>query len=49
MLEPYAEDGVFDISAVFTDIPPVQGHDEMLRCWRGLRDTWAKVSAAGKP
>lgn len=43
MLEPYAEDGVFDLSAVFTDIAPVQGHDEMLRCWRGMRETWAGI------
>jgi ketosteroid isomerase-like protein len=41
MLEPYAEDAVFDISAVFSDIAPVRGSEAMLRCWSQLRDTWA--------
>src|SRR5262245_55201283 len=40
MLEPYAEDAVFDISAVFSDIPPVRGDESMRRCWAGLRETW---------
>ncbi len=40
MLEPYAEDAVFDISAVFTDVAPVRGHEEMRRCWHELRETW---------
>jgi ketosteroid isomerase-like protein len=40
MLEMYAEDAVFDVSAVFTDIAPTQGHQEMLRYWRELRETW---------
>jgi ketosteroid isomerase-like protein len=41
MLEPYAEDAVFDLSAVFTDAEPVQGHANMRRSWRELRETWA--------
>jgi len=41
MLEPYAEDAVFDISAVFTDIAPVRGHENLLRCWHEMRETWA--------
>jgi ketosteroid isomerase-like protein len=40
MLEPYAEDAVFDVSAVFTDVPPVRGHQDMCRCWHELRETW---------
>jgi ketosteroid isomerase-like protein len=40
MLEPYAEDAVFDISAVFNDIAPVRGSENMRRCWAELRETW---------
>ena len=40
MLEPYAEDAVFDLSAVFTDAEPVQGHRDMRRSWGELRETW---------
>ena len=40
MLEAYAEDAVFDVSAVFTDDPPVRGHAEMLRAWTTLREVW---------
>ena len=40
MLEPYAEDAVFDLSAVFTDTEPVQGHPSMRRSWYELRETW---------
>jgi ketosteroid isomerase-like protein len=40
MLEPYADDGVFDLSAVFTDVEPVQGHRNMRRSWHELRQTW---------
>lgn len=40
MLEPYAEDAVFDLSAVFTDTEPVQGHQSMRRSWYELRETW---------
>jgi ketosteroid isomerase-like protein len=40
MLEPYAEDAVFDISAVFTDVAPVRGHEDMRRCWHELQETW---------
>jgi ketosteroid isomerase-like protein len=40
MLEPYAEDAVFDLSAVFTDAEPVQGHLNMRRSWYELRETW---------
>jgi ketosteroid isomerase-like protein len=40
MLEPYADDAVFDVSAVFTDVPPVRGHENMCRSWYELRETW---------
>ena len=40
MLEMYAEDAVFDVSAVFTDDPPVQGHEDLLRAWMNLREVW---------
>ena len=40
MLEMYAEDAVFDVSAVFTDVAPVRGHQNMRRCWHELRETW---------
>jgi ketosteroid isomerase-like protein len=40
MLEMYAEDAVFDMSAVFTDVSPVRGHRDILRYWKELRETW---------
>ena len=40
MLEMYAEDAVFDVSAVFTDVAPVRGHRDMLRYWKELQETW---------
>ncbi len=40
MQEPYAEDSVFDVSAVFTDIAPIRGQESMLRYWNDLRETW---------
>ena len=40
MLEPYAEDVVFDVSAVFTDLAPVQGYENIRRSWYELRETW---------
>ena len=40
MLEIYAEDAVFDVSAVFTDVAPTHGHQDMLRYWKELRETW---------
>ena len=43
MIEPYAEDAVFDVSNVFTDLPPVQGHDALRRSWSELRETWGEL------
>ena len=40
MLEMYAEDAVFDVSAVFTDDPPARGHQDLLRSWKRLQETW---------
>lgn len=40
MQEMYAEDAVFDVSAVFTDVAPVRGHENMRLYWYELRETW---------
>src|SRR5689334_11218907 len=36
----YAEDAVFDVSAVFTDVAPVRGHQEMRRYWDQAWEVW---------
>jgi ketosteroid isomerase-like protein len=43
MIEPYADDAVFDVSNVFTDLVPVQGHDALRRSWYQLRETWSEL------
>lgn len=40
MQEPYAEDAVFDVSAVFTDVAPIRGREDMVRYGRELREIW---------
>jgi ketosteroid isomerase-like protein len=40
MLGMYAEDAVFDVSAVFTDVKPMHGREEIRRYWNTLRETW---------
>jgi ketosteroid isomerase-like protein len=40
MQEPYAEDAVFDVSAVFSDVAPMRGHQNMRRYWYEMRETW---------
>jgi ketosteroid isomerase-like protein len=40
MLEPYAEDAVFDVSAVFTDAEPARGRESIRRFWATLKETW---------
>lgn len=40
MEEMYAEDTVFDVSAVFTDVAPMRGKDNIRRYWHELRETW---------
>ena len=43
MQDMYAEDGVFDISAVFTDVAPIRGHQAMRRYWDELWETWEGI------
>jgi ketosteroid isomerase-like protein len=40
MLEMYAEDAVFDVSSVFTDVKPMRGRKEIRGYWGTLRETW---------
>jgi hypothetical protein len=40
MLDMYADDATFDVSAVFTDVPPMHGSKNIRRYWDTLRDTW---------
>lgn len=40
MLEIYADDAVFDVSEVFTDVEPMRGHEDIRRYWATLRETW---------
>lgn len=39
MLDMYAEDAGFDVSAVFADVARTHGHHDMLRYWQELRET----------
>jgi ketosteroid isomerase-like protein len=41
MEEMYAEDALFDVSAVFTDVAPMRGKEDIRRYWYELRETWA--------
>jgi ketosteroid isomerase-like protein len=41
MEELYAEDVLFDVSAVFTDVAPMRGKEDIRRYWHELRETWA--------
>ena len=43
MQDMYAEDGEFDLSAVFTDTPPFRGHESMRRQWDELWETWQGI------
>ena len=36
----YAEDAVFDVSAVFVDTAPVRGRENMRRYWDELWEIW---------
>jgi len=36
----YAEDAVFDVSAVFVDTAPLRGHQNMRRYWDELWEIW---------
>jgi ketosteroid isomerase-like protein len=43
MLEMYAEDAVFDVSKVFTDVEPIHGSENIRSYWATLRETWDGV------
>ncbi len=43
MQDMYAEDAVFDVSAVFTDVQPKHGHREMRGYWNELREVWSGI------
>jgi ketosteroid isomerase-like protein len=43
MQDMYAEDGEFDLSAVFTDTRPFRGHGSMRRQWNEMWETWEGV------
>lgn len=36
----YADDAVFDVSGVFTDVAPLRGHQEMRRYWEEVWEVW---------
>lgn len=40
MLEMYAEDAVFDVSAVFPDVAPMHGRKQIRDYWETFRETW---------
>jgi ketosteroid isomerase-like protein len=43
MLDEYAEDGELDLSAVFTDMPVIRGHEGMRRQLDEFWDAWEGV------
>jgi ketosteroid isomerase-like protein len=43
MQDMYADDGEFDISAVFTDTPPFKGYQSMRRHWDEVWEIWEGV------
>jgi ketosteroid isomerase-like protein len=43
MLNDYAEDAELDISAVFTDMPPIHGHEGMRQQLDAWHDAWEGV------
>jgi ketosteroid isomerase-like protein len=43
MQDMYAEDAVFDVSAVFTDVAPLRGHQNMRRYWDEVWETWEGI------
>jgi ketosteroid isomerase-like protein len=43
MQDMYAEDGEFDMSAVFTDTPTFRGHEAMRRQWEEMWETWEGI------
>jgi ketosteroid isomerase-like protein len=43
MQDMYAQDGEFDVSAVFTDTPPFKGHEGMRRRWAEMWEAWEGI------
>jgi ketosteroid isomerase-like protein len=43
MQDMYTEDAVFDVSAVFTDVAPMRGHQNMRRYWDEVWETWEGI------
>ena len=43
MLDMYAEEGEFDLSAVFTDTGPIRGQESMRRQIHELWETWEGI------
>jgi ketosteroid isomerase-like protein len=43
MQDTYAEDGEFDLSAVFTDTRPYRGREDMRRQWDEIWEAWEGV------
>src|SRR5207247_10106495 len=43
MQDMYAEDAVFDVSAVFTAVVPMRGHQNMRRYWDEVWETWEGI------
>ena len=43
MQDMYAEDAEFDVSAVFTDVGPMRGHQNMRRYWDEVWETWEGI------
>ena len=43
MQDTYAEDGEFDVSAVFTDTTPVRGHESMRHQWDEMWEAWEGI------
>ncbi len=39
MQKMYAEDAVYDVSAVFIEVAPLRGKDQIRRFWHELRET----------
>jgi ketosteroid isomerase-like protein len=43
MLDLYADDAVFDVSAVFTDVEPMHGRSAIRDYWGTFRQTWDNI------
>jgi ketosteroid isomerase-like protein len=43
MQDMYAEDGEYDMSAVFTDTAPIKGHQSMRRQWDEMWIAWEGI------